>query len=360
MLHNRGQYATFITILAAGMVLSVASVLVLQFESASPDANIHTGGDAIWWGIVTLTTVGYGDRFPVTFLGRLTGVSVMVAGIGIIGALASILASLLVSPSTPDEPAAEPAARRRRLPLQPRLHRRTGRRSARSSRSWRACGPRSPRSGRRSPATSPDRRPSSRAHLMNDIGTDPAAVQPGGAPPGAAQSDRVDPARARIRQVVVHYVPIVTWLPAYPADWRRADLVAALTSWGVMVPVAMAYAALAGVPPEYGLITAFAALTAYAILGTSRHLKVTTSSTMAIMSASVVGPLAGGDADRYLALTSGLALVVGAILLAAGIRSPRLHRRLPRQVRRHRVHLRPGDHDHHRPAAEAPRRAGRR
>jgi voltage-gated potassium channel len=107
VLHNRGQYATFITILAAGMVLSVASVLVLQFESGSPDANIRTGGDAIWWGIVSLTTVGYGDFFPVTFLGRLTGVSLMVAGIGIIGALASILASLLVSPATPDAPAAD-------------------------------------------------------------------------------------------------------------------------------------------------------------------------------------------------------------------------------------------------------------
>jgi voltage-gated potassium channel len=110
VLHNRGQYATFITILAAGMVLSVASVLVLEFESGSPNANIKTGGDAIWWGIVSLTTVGYGDFFPVTFLGRLTGVSLMVAGIGIIGALASILASMLVSPSTPDEPSGEPAA----------------------------------------------------------------------------------------------------------------------------------------------------------------------------------------------------------------------------------------------------------
>jgi voltage-gated potassium channel len=113
VLHNRGQYATFITILAAGMVLSVASVLVLQFESGSPNANIKTGGDAIWWGIVSLTTVGYGDFFPVTFLGRLTGVSLMVAGIGIIGALASILASMLVSPATPDAEAtadAEPAA----------------------------------------------------------------------------------------------------------------------------------------------------------------------------------------------------------------------------------------------------------
>jgi voltage-gated potassium channel len=112
VLHNRGQYATFITVLAAGMVLSVASVLILQFESVDPDANIQTGGDAIWWGIVTLTTVGYGDRFPVTFLGRLTAVSVMLAGIGIIGALASILASMLVAPAEPDAPAADapPAA----------------------------------------------------------------------------------------------------------------------------------------------------------------------------------------------------------------------------------------------------------
>jgi voltage-gated potassium channel len=100
VLHNRGQYATFITILLAGMVLSVSSILVLQFESRSPDANILTGGDALWWAIVTITTVGYGDFYPVTALGRITGVFVMFSGVGIIGALASILASLLVSPSS--------------------------------------------------------------------------------------------------------------------------------------------------------------------------------------------------------------------------------------------------------------------
>jgi voltage-gated potassium channel len=105
VLRNRGQYATFITILAAGTVLVTASVLVIQFESAAGDkANIRTGGDAVWWAIVTITTVGYGDRFPVTYLGRITGVSLMVVGIGIIGALASILASLLVAPSPSDEP----------------------------------------------------------------------------------------------------------------------------------------------------------------------------------------------------------------------------------------------------------------
>jgi voltage-gated potassium channel len=107
VLKNRGQYATFITILLAGMVLSISSILVLQFESKAPDANILTGGDALWWAIVTITTVGYGDFYPVTSLGRITGVFVMFAGVGIIGALASILASLLVSPASADEPAAE-------------------------------------------------------------------------------------------------------------------------------------------------------------------------------------------------------------------------------------------------------------
>jgi voltage-gated potassium channel len=107
VLDNRGQYATFITILLAGIVLSVGSILVLQFESTSPNANITNGGDAIWWGIVTITTVGYGDFFPVTTLGRMTGLFVMFAGIGIIGALASILASVLVAPSTAAEPESE-------------------------------------------------------------------------------------------------------------------------------------------------------------------------------------------------------------------------------------------------------------
>jgi voltage-gated potassium channel len=107
VLANRSQYATFITILLAGMVLSIASLIVLEVESRSPDANITSGGDALWWGLVTITTVGYGDFFPVTTIGRLTGAFVMFAGIGIIGALASILASLLVSPATPPEPATE-------------------------------------------------------------------------------------------------------------------------------------------------------------------------------------------------------------------------------------------------------------
>ncbi len=112
VLNNRSQYATFITVLLAGMTLATATFLVLQFEGQTADSNITSAGDALWWGIVTMTTVGYGDFFPVTMLGRLTAIFVMFAGIGIIGALASILASLLVSSPTPAEPEpdAEPAS----------------------------------------------------------------------------------------------------------------------------------------------------------------------------------------------------------------------------------------------------------
>jgi len=105
ILQNRGQYAGFITVLAAFLVLSVSTVMVLQFESAGVDPNITTGGDALWWAFVTITTVGYGDQFPVTALGRLVAVFVMLAGVGIIGSLASILASFLVPQPEPEPPA---------------------------------------------------------------------------------------------------------------------------------------------------------------------------------------------------------------------------------------------------------------
>jgi voltage-gated potassium channel len=98
IVRNRSQYAAFVTVLLAGTVLVVASILVLQFESRSPDANITTGGDAVWWAVVTITTVGYGDKYPVTALGRITATFVMFSGVGIIGSLASILASILVPP----------------------------------------------------------------------------------------------------------------------------------------------------------------------------------------------------------------------------------------------------------------------
>jgi voltage-gated potassium channel len=99
VLQNRSQYAGFIVLLLAIIILAFASILVLQFESTSPDANITTGWDAFWYSIVTITTVWYGDYYPVTFWGRVTAIFIMVAGVGIIGALASLMASLLIGES---------------------------------------------------------------------------------------------------------------------------------------------------------------------------------------------------------------------------------------------------------------------
>jgi len=125
--------------------------------------------------------------------------------------------------------------------------------------------------------------------------------------------------REKLRRQLNRYVPITAWLPTYPRDLLRGDIISGVTVWGVMVPVAMAYAQMAGLPPEVGLYTAFAALLGYAIFSTSRQLKVTASSTMAVMSAAVVGAMAAGDATRYAALSAALALTVGVILLLAGI-----------------------------------------
>ena len=79
-------------------------MLLLKGENKKTlDANITSGGDALWYLIVTITPVGYGDFFPVTAAGRVTAMFIMFMGVGIIGALASILASLLVGGSPPEE-----------------------------------------------------------------------------------------------------------------------------------------------------------------------------------------------------------------------------------------------------------------
>jgi voltage-gated potassium channel len=101
VIQNRSQYAAFITILLTILVLTISSVLVLQFESADPDSSIKTGGDALWYSIVTITTVGYGDFYPITAAGRVAGMFIMFAGVGIIGALASLLSSVLVGGGSP-------------------------------------------------------------------------------------------------------------------------------------------------------------------------------------------------------------------------------------------------------------------
>lgn len=121
------------------------------------------------------------------------------------------------------------------------------------------------------------------------------------------------------RELALAHIPILRWLPTYQIANLQTDLIAGATIWGVGVPTAMAYAGIAGVPPEAGLYSALLAFLAYSIFSTSRHVKVSASSTMAVMSAAVVAPIALGDAATYWTLTAGLALVVGIMLLVAGV-----------------------------------------
>ncbi|MFO7680247.1 MAG: sulfate permease [Chloroflexota bacterium] len=113
------------------------------------------------------------------------------------------------------------------------------------------------------------------------------------------------------------FFPILSWLPAYQSKLLRGDIIAALTVWALLVPEAMAYAGIAGMPPQTGLYTAPLALIAYAIFGTSRHLNVGPSSTVAALSFTVVAGLAVAGSSEFILLSIALALVTGLLLIAA-------------------------------------------
>ncbi len=91
-------YLIFFLIL---LLLEFASIAILRIEGTDPAANIHSASDAIWWVYVTITTVGYGDQYPVTNPGRIVGMLVMLAGVGLFGVLTGFLANKFV-PSNDD------------------------------------------------------------------------------------------------------------------------------------------------------------------------------------------------------------------------------------------------------------------
>jgi len=114
--------------------------------------------------------------------------------------------------------------------------------------------------------------------------------------------------------------PIFNWLPSYQKEWLRYDVVAGLTASAVVIPKAMAYAAIAGLPLVIGLYTSLVPLIVYAIMGTSRPLSVTSTSTIAILSAGAIGMVApGGDTATLMSVSATLALLTGAFLLLGGL-----------------------------------------
>ncbi|MBF6160491.1 SulP family inorganic anion transporter [Nocardia cyriacigeorgica] len=113
--------------------------------------------------------------------------------------------------------------------------------------------------------------------------------------------------------------PVFLSLQHYRRGWLRADVLAGLTVWAVLVPEALAYASIAGVPPVVGLYAAIPALVLYALAGSSRHLVVGPMSATAALSAAIITPLAGSDGARFVALSTALAIATGIVGLIAGL-----------------------------------------
>lgn len=97
-------FATFLVI----TIVELGSIFVVAAERSAPNANIRNGGDALWWAIVSVTTVGYGDRFPVTSAGRVIGTMLLIGGVGLFGVFTGYVAQVFLRPRAEDEP--EPQA----------------------------------------------------------------------------------------------------------------------------------------------------------------------------------------------------------------------------------------------------------
>jgi len=110
------------------------------------------------------------------------------------------------------------------------------------------------------------------------------------------------------------------WLFSYQKEWLRPDILAGLTAAAVVIPKAMAYATIAGLPVQVGLYTAFLPMVIYAVLGTSRPLSVSTTTTLAILTAAELGEVVpNGDPASLLRASAMLTLLVGAILVLASL-----------------------------------------
>lgn len=110
-------------------------------------------------------------------------------------------------------------------------------------------------------------------------------------------------------------LPALAWLHTYRREWLRSDVIAAATLWALVVPQSIAYSQIAGLPPEAGLFATFAGLLGYGLLGTSRQLVVSPTSSTAAISAALIAPIAAGQAARYGALSAALAIMVGGALI---------------------------------------------
>jgi len=102
-LKRRFKNAALVATLVAVLVLLTCSSSILFVEQDAKDANIKSAADALWWGIATMTTAGYGDKYPVTGEGRIVASILMISGVGLFGTFTGLVSSFLISPRRQEE-----------------------------------------------------------------------------------------------------------------------------------------------------------------------------------------------------------------------------------------------------------------
>ncbi|MFC1502733.1 potassium channel family protein [Pseudomonadota bacterium] len=95
---NRREATVASIFLLLTLLITIGSALILILESNSPESNIHSASDALWWVFVTISTVGYGDHYPVTTFGKIVAAVIIICGVGIFGMVAGLVSSLISDP----------------------------------------------------------------------------------------------------------------------------------------------------------------------------------------------------------------------------------------------------------------------
>jgi voltage-gated potassium channel len=109
LLRQRKQSTLASLLVAMVLILATASVLILLVESTEPNANIQTAEQAIWWALVTISTVGYGDFYPVSTVGHIIGGLVIISGVSFFGVISGYMASVFVAPDEQERNEAQEA-----------------------------------------------------------------------------------------------------------------------------------------------------------------------------------------------------------------------------------------------------------
>ncbi|WP_193048475.1 potassium channel family protein [Mycolicibacterium baixiangningiae] len=104
----RGRVIVY-TVCGATVIIYAAALAILEVERGQPEAKIGNFGDAVWWAITTVTTVGYGDFSPVTFQGRMVAVALMIGGISLVGVVTATLASWIIQRVAEEDTASQAA-----------------------------------------------------------------------------------------------------------------------------------------------------------------------------------------------------------------------------------------------------------